>query len=238
MTIHRAVQIVTPSEFIRQELIQVFRCKPEKVTVVPAGVDEQFRPRSEEDVKSALARYQLDDMPFILSVGMWSPRKNLQRLLRAFANLRSWYRGKLVLVGGGGWSRRPLLRTIHAFDLENRVVLAGFVPDEELPAFYSGADLFVFPSLYEGFGLPLLEAMACGCPVVASNASSVPEVTNGAAALVDPYDVTGLTRVMREIVQDRSKQEQLRQLGLSRARMFTWARTARRLEGIFQEVGG
>lgn len=234
--VQKATRIVVPSQWVKQELIETFHCSSEKISVIPEGVGDIFQRLPLAQAQKRLARYGLNNVNFLLNVGEWSPRKNLLRLLQAFAAIRTWYAGKLVLAGGGRWSQRPLQRAIRQLNLVDRVVLAGFVPDEDLPALYSCADLFVFPSLYEGFGLPVLEAMACGCPVVASRVAAIPEVANGAAILVDPYDVPGLARAMRELVQDRSRQAQLRQEGFRRAQVLSWTNTARLLERIFQEV--
>ncbi len=237
LTVRCATRLVTPSEASRRALLEAFPGHPERVTVIPCGVGERFRQVPLDEREAILAQYQLSGQPFLLSVGMWSPRKNLVRLLEAFARLRSWYPGVLVFVGGGGWSARAIQQALDVWDLRDRVRLIGFVPDDHLPAFYSAADLFVFPSLYEGFGLPVLEAMACGCPVVASNTSSIPEVAGDAAVLVDPLDEVALATAMREVIQSESTRARLRQAGLRRARAFTWAQTAQRLEEVFQAVG-
>lgn len=234
--IRRAARLVTPSASSRHALLEAMRCPPERVVVVPEGVGALFRPLPADQVYPTLARYRLEQVPFLLSVGTWSPRKNLARLLQAFAALRSWYPGRLVLVGGGGWSRRPVEEAISAYGVADRVDVVGFVPDEDLPALYNGAELFAFPSLYEGFGLPILEAMACGCPVVTSNASSMPEVAGEAAVLVDPLSVGDLTAALRGMLQDQGRRERYHDAGLTRAGHFRWAATAAALEGVFREV--
>ena len=236
VTIARADRLIVPSDWVRRELVGTFHCSPERVRVIPEGVGSQFQPLPRERVEETLSRYGLSRTPFLLSVGMWSPRKNLARLLEAFASLRSWYEGKLVLLGGGGWSYRPLQDAIRKYRLTDRVILAGYVPDEDLPAFYNGADVFVFPSLYEGFGLPVLEAMACGCPVVASNTTAIPEVAGPAAALVDPHDAPGFARAIRDLLQDQGRYAQYRQAGLDQAQRYRWSSTARQLECLFREV--
>lgn len=234
LTVHRADALVVPSEWVKGKLITAYRCQPERVTVVPEGVSASFHPVAASEVDALRIRYGLSGIPYVLSVGMWTPRKNLLRLLEAFASIDAASSGKLVLVGGGGWSEEPLRRAVKALHIEHRVALIGFVPEEHLPALYSGATAFAFPSLYEGFGLPVLEAMACGCPVVASNATAIPEVTGDAAVLVEPQDTGAWAEALRRVVGDPALRARLRDAGLHRAAAFTWAQAARRLEAIFQ----
>ncbi len=177
------------------------------------------------------ARYGLPPR-YVLAVGTLEPRKNLTTLLAAFARLRR--NGevdadlRLVLAGARGWLEEPIFATVRSLGLEDAVRFTGFVDDDDLPAVYSGAALFVFPSLHEGFGLPLLEAMACGVPVVTSNVSSMPEVAGDAATLVDPRDGEGLAAAIGRLLRDEALRDRLREAGIARARQFSWEATARR----------
>ena len=167
----------------------------------------------------------------MLAVGTLEPRKNLTTLLQAFARLQRI--GEidpalgLVLAGARGWLDEPVFRTVRALGLEQVVCFPGFIDDDDLPAVYRGSELFVFASLYEGFGLPLLEAMACGVPVITSNISSMPEVAGDAAMLVDPRDVDGLAAAIAHVLRDEALRDRLRSAGVARARQFTWEMAAR-----------
>ena len=180
---------------------------------------------------AATARYGLPAR-YLLAVGTLEPRKNLTTLVRAFARLRD--RSEidravgLVLAGARGWLDDPIFRTVQSLGLEDAVRFPGFIDDDDLPAVYQGAELVVFPSLYEGFGLPLLEAMACGAPVVASNTSALPEVAGGAAILVDPLDVDGMARAVAGVLGDEALRGRLREDGVARASEFSWETAARR----------
>jgi len=180
------------------------------------------------------SRYALDGS-FLLAVGTVQPRKNYIRLVEAFRQLD---RANLTLViaGGRGWLDDPLYERIAALGLENRVRMLGFVPDKDLPALYSAARVFAFPSLYEGFGLPILEAMACGTPVVTSRASSMPEVAGDAALLVDPLDTDALAEALASALDDELLRSSLIEKGLERATVFTWEAAAHKLVDRFQRL--
>jgi len=204
--------------------------------VLYSGVHPRFCPRPEPDETARLrARYGLGDAPYVLSVGTLQPRKNYVRLIRAFVQLTNQptnqptnqLTNQLVIAGGRGWLYEETLA--EAGKYPDRVRILGFVDDGDLPALYRNAALFVFPSLYEGFGLPVLEAMACGVPVVCSNASSLPEVAGDAALLVDPLDTDGLTMAMARVLEDPDLRRGMIARGLEQAARFTWERAARQL---------
>src|SRR5262249_21318974 len=175
---------------------------PDRVSVVPHAVNERFRPILLSERRSALARHRIE-RPYILSVGSIEPRKNLLRLLDAYAELRRWSRSyDLVIVGAAGLRASSVYDRARCLGLLPWIHFVGQVSDDDLAALYAGADVFVFPSIYEGFGLPALEAMASGVPVVASNASSLPEVTGGAAILVDPFNVGSIAAGIRRVLED------------------------------------
>jgi glycosyltransferase involved in cell wall biosynthesis len=202
------------------------------------GVDGHYRPVGSEKVAAVSEKYRLPD-DYILYVGSVEKRKNLLRLLQAYAYLRD--RGEtcpLVIVGIQRLNNVDVVAMLQELGLQRSVILAGYVADEDLPALYSGADLFVFPSLYEGFGLPPLEAMACGAPVVCSNAASLPEVVDDAALMVDPHNVEQLSEAMRRVLASRGLQDDLRARGLGQAKRFTWERTARETIAVYREVCG
>jgi len=207
-----------------------------KVRVVYGGVGQSFRSMPGDVQAEARAKYDLPEH-FILSVGTIEPRKNLARLLEAYRTLLDRHGGTgLVIAGRRGWRSDEFFTRLNALGLESKVILLSFVPDADLPALYSMADLFVFPSLYEGFGLPPLEAMACGAPVVASNASSLPEVIGDAGITVDPLDVGELAAAIESVLGNPILQQQLRAQGPARAARFTWQAAARATRQVYQDV--
>jgi glycosyltransferase involved in cell wall biosynthesis len=228
--------ITADSENTRNELTTLLDAAPGRVKVVYGGVDQRFQPVEDQGALERIRRKYGLHFPFVLYVGTIEPRKNLGRLLRAFTALRS-RRGmthRLVVAGGLGWLYQDVLRELDELSAEHEVVFLGRVIDEDLPALYSLSDIFVFPSIYEGFGLPPLEAMACGCPVICSNTSSLPEVVGNAGVLVSPFDVDGLADAIGELIADPDRREYLGQLGQARSREFTWDASARRLLDVFR----
>jgi glycosyltransferase involved in cell wall biosynthesis len=208
------------------------------VMVIPEAANARYRQLDPDAVAPALGRYGVEP-PYILYVGSLEKRKNLPRLLQAYARLRQDLPGwKLVIVGARKWKSAPIFDTLSRLGLEPYVHFTGFVEEDDLPALYNGADLFCFPSLYEGFGLPVLEAMACGTPVVTSSTSSLPEVAGEAALLVDPYDVEAIAAAMRRVLSDPELAQDLRARGLARAAQFTWERTARETIAVYERVLG
>jgi glycosyltransferase involved in cell wall biosynthesis len=180
-------------------------------------------------------RYALGAEPFILSLGTIQPRKNYGRLIEAFQRIDS-AGARLVIAGGKGWLDRPIYEQAVAAGLGKRIQFLGFVKDADLPALYSAAAVFALPSLYEGFGLPTLEAMACGTPVVTSNVSSLPEIVAGAALTVDPRDVDGLAGALSTAMADSALRTRLTTAGVKRAKMFTWEKAAKQLYEHYQKL--
>ena len=231
----RADRILADSEATRADLIAYLGAPPEKVDVLYSGVDPRFRPDPEPGEWERLrARYDLGDLPYILSVGTLQPRKNYLRLIRAFATLSAEI--ELVIAGGRGWLYQDVIT--EAAKLGGRVRILGFVEEAELPALYRNAALFAFPSLHEGFGLPVLEAMACGVPVVCSGVSSLPEVAGDAALLVDPLDTDELAEVLNRVLEDADLRREMATSGLAQAARFTWERAARQLLAAFDTLWG
>ncbi|MGQ9804369.1 MAG: glycosyltransferase family 4 protein [Anaerolineae bacterium] len=230
--------VIAVSECTKRDAVRYYGIPEEKITVIYEGVNPRFRPANPETVAAVRRKYGLPEH-FILYVGTIEPRKNLTTLLEAFHHLAALRSGdlRLVIVGKRGWLYEGFFRRLRELGLEERVHFTGYVPDEDLPALYSAADLFVFPSLYEGFGLPVLEAMACGTPAVCSNTSSLPEVAGNAALLVSPTDVRGLAEAMARALTDDALRATLRAKGLERAGEFSWARAARETLRVYQTVG-
>lgn len=235
-SVARADYILADSAATGRDLIDLYHTPPEKISVLYSGVESRFSRIDDQAVLGAArGRYKLGDEPYILGVGTVQPRKNYERLVEAFHRLaRSDIR--LVIVGGKGWLDDPLYARIDALGLRDRVVMAGFVDDADLPALYSGARVFAFPSLYEGFGLPPLEAMACGVPVVSSNTSSLPEVVGDAALCVDPYNVDELAEALDLAIHDETLRRSLIDKGYRRVRQFTWAAAARQLRELYTRL--
>ena len=227
------------SEASKRDILRFFNVRPEKVDVIYNAIDERFlAPADPERMDLVRQRYQLDH-PFVLYVGNIKPHKNIERLIDAFGRARA--RGceddlKLVIIGDE-ISKYPALRqSVHKHKLDKHVRFLGFQPMETLAAFYRLARAFVFPSLYEGFGLPPLEAMACGTPVVTSNVSSLPEVAGGAALLVDPYDADAIADGICLAVSDETLRADLIRRGHERARSFSWAQSVRKIHEIYMQV--
>lgn len=235
-TIRRAAAVTTGSEFARSEILRYYPQAAAKTQVVPYGVDAAFRPVDDEAACAALRRkYDLPER-FILSVGVLQPRKNVEGLIRAYAQLPSELRHEyaLVITGKRGWLTDNLPRVAAG----EGVLFTGYVEDAELPALYSLATCFAYPSLYEGFGLPPLEAMACGTPVVTSTVASLPEVTGEAALLVDPTDTPALSAALARLLTNDALCAELRAKGLLRAAQFTWAKSAAQLLGVLRQAAG
>ncbi|MGQ9887085.1 MAG: glycosyltransferase family 4 protein [Aggregatilineales bacterium] len=234
LSAQRADHILADSEATRQDLIDLYRLPPEKITVLLSGVDERFKPMDTDTIVQVRDKYGISDVDFLLSVGTVQPRKNYVRLIQALGVLRK--RGHdlhLVVVGGKGWLQDPIYEAMDKFSLQPYTHFVGFADDADLPALYSAARCFVLPSLYEGFGLPVLEAMACGAPVVTSSVSSLPEVAGDAALLADPLDVSSIADTVERVLTDNDLRDNLVRAGLARAAEFTWERAARKLHEIY-----
>jgi glycosyltransferase involved in cell wall biosynthesis len=236
---HRSDRVLTVSEASKRDILRYFRVPEQKIDVIYNAIDERFgRPPAAEDIERVRERYQLDG-PFVLYAGNIKPHKNLERLIEAFHSLR---RGggfddvRLLIIGDEISKYATLRRAVHRHKLHKHVRFFGFVPDETLACLYRLASVFVFPSLYEGFGLPPLEAMASGTPVITSNVSSLPEVVGDAALLIDPYEPDSIADAMRRVLTDDALRAQLRERGLARAREFSWERSVRRVRQIYDEV--
>jgi len=236
--LRRAGAVISISQHTKADAVRYYGLDESKIHVIPLGVDSRFHPAHDRAILATVrARYHLPDR-FILSVGTIEPRKNLLTLLRAYERLRATADGthRLVLVGTRGWRAEQFLAALASSPVRHEVVLAGPVPDVDLPLVYGAADLFVYPSLYEGFGLPPLEAMACGVPVIASSAASLPEVVGDAGLLVDPHSAEELAAAMRRVLGDETLRGALRMKGLARASSFSWSETARRTYEVYQDV--
>jgi glycosyltransferase involved in cell wall biosynthesis len=232
--------ILTVSEASKRDILHLFNVAPEKIVVVYNAIDSHFSVTpSEEAVARVRERYQLDHR-FVLYVGNIKPHKNLVRLIEAFDELR---RGELedlkLLIIGDQISKLPALRrAVHRHKLHKHVRFLGYLADDQLAILYRLASVFAFPSLYEGFGLPPLEAMASGTPVVTSNVSSLPEVVGGAAVLVDPYDVDAIVDGLRRVLTNPTLAAEMRQKGIARAREFSWERSVAKTWAVYQQIAG
>jgi glycosyltransferase involved in cell wall biosynthesis len=235
-TLKTADKIITDSNSTKNDLINYFNIPEEKIRVILLAADEKFKPLSNKEIKEAKQKYSLN-FPFILYVGTLEPRKNIPSLIKAFYKLKKKnLQYKLVIAGKRGWKYKEIFETIDKLNLQNDVVFTGYVSDEDLPALYNAADLFVYPSIYEGFGLPPLEAMACGTPAITSNTSSLPEVVGDAGIMVDPPDVDGLADAMYEVLTKEGLRANMIKKGLERAKTFSWEKCARETLEVYEEV--
>jgi glycosyltransferase involved in cell wall biosynthesis len=230
-----AAHILAISEFMRQELIEELRFPPDRVTAVPLAPEPVFHPRPADHIKLVLERAGWPT-EYLLFVGTLEPRKNLSMLIQALARTRSDI--PLLLAGWRGWGDLDWWRDVQRLGLRDRVMWTGYVDEETLACLYCGAAALVYPSWYEGFGLPVLEAMACGCPVICSNTSSLPEVAGDAAILVDPGDAEALAHALDALLDDSGLRSSLSARGLLRAREFSWEKTAVQTLTVFAKVAG
>jgi glycosyltransferase involved in cell wall biosynthesis len=236
---HRSDCILTVSDASKRDILHLFNIPPEKIVVIYNAIDAHFSVTPPADaVGRVRERYQLNHR-FVLYVGNIKPHKNLVRLIEAFNELRTGELEDLkLLIIGDEISKLPALRrAVHRHKLHKHVRFLGYVPDDQLAVLYRLAAVFAFPSLYEGFGLPPLEAMASGTPVVVSNVSSLPEVVGDAAVLVDPHDVSSIVDGLRLVLTDPARAEEMRRKGLERAREFSWERSVARTLEVYKRVG-
>lgn len=233
-----AAQIITVSEFQRQEIIELLDVKPEKVNVVYLGVESKFQPYSEKESKAVLEKHGLKYKQYSLIVSTVEPRKNFERLLQAFTMLPASIQclHPLVIIGDKGWESQEIHDTISELAYDNKVVQLGYVDEQELPLLYSAACVFLYPSLYEGFGLPVLEAMASGTAVITSNTSSLPEVAGDSCLLVDPYSVEEIAMGWERLLKNDNERQALSDAGLKRSKLFTWKRCAEQTIEVYKKV--
>lgn len=237
-----AAQVVALSEFARSDIIATYGVPPEKINVIPLAASSQFATVEDEGELQRVRQTYGIESDYILTVGSIQPRKNLPRLIAAYSSLRRSQREvklpQLVLVGKFAWLYDETLRTIKELEVSNSVVVTGYVPQADLPALYSGALCFVYPSFFEGFGLPPLEAMKCGAPVIVSNNTSLPEVVGHAGILVDPFDVDDIASAIEKVISDSNLRSQLRVKGFERARLFDWRETAHQTLAVYEKAAG
>jgi glycosyltransferase involved in cell wall biosynthesis len=230
--------VLADSENTRRDVVELLGISAERVEVVYPGVDQQFTVVQETEALEEVKRTYGLSLPFILTVGTLEPRKNLIALLEAYTVLqeRRGFDHKLVVAGGKGWLYEGIFQRVKELSLTQDVVFLGFVSEEHLPALYSLADVLVFPSIYEGFGLPPLEAMACGTPVVTSDSSSLPEVVGDAGLMVAPDDHQALAEAIVRVIEDAHLRGDLVKRGLARAAEFSWQATGERLLSAYQSL--
>ncbi len=232
----RATHIISVTEHSRQDVIRSYHIPPEKVSVVYEAADPRLQPASPEAMTAARARYHLPD-DYLLYVGTLEPRKNLVRLLEAWTPLYSAGEAPpLVIAGKRGWLYDDLFAAVERSPVRSAVLTPGYIAEEDLGALYTGATAFTLPSIYEGFGLPVLEAMACGTPVLCSSGSSFPEVAGDAAVMVDPHDVEAIREGLRSLLRDRELRESYRERGFRQAARFSWRRAAEETLAIYRRV--
>jgi glycosyltransferase involved in cell wall biosynthesis len=227
--------VIAVSNSTKRDAEYFYQVNSEKIHIVHQGVGPQFKPELDQG-KLAFIRqtYGLPER-YLLYVGSIEPRKNLAGLIEVFSHIKE-KDIKLVIAGRKGWRYRSIFEHLETLELEEKVILTGYVPDDDLPALYSNAEAFVFPSLYEGFGLPLLEAMACGAPVVSSNTSSLPETAGEAAILIAPQDDQSWVNALNDISSNPHLREELRQKGFRRVKDFSWDIAAQKTLAIYHEI--
>lgn len=232
-----AARILAVSEFTKREIVRLLGIAPERIVVTYDACDSRFAPPEPERLAAFRARKGLPDR-FILFVSTLEPRKNIPTLLDAYARIAGATDAPLLIGGGKGWLYEPIFARLEALGLGDRVRMVGFIDADELPLWYAAATVFTMPSLYEGFGMPLLEAMACGTPVVASSSSSLPEVVGDAGLLAPPTDADALGAAILRLLNDADLRADLRERGLRQARRFSWAETAERTLRAYEDAAG
>lgn len=236
--IERAARIIVDSEFVAREVIDMFGVDPARLRAIHLGVSAEYRPRGAEETAACLAKYGLKRSEYILAVGTLEPRKNLIQALETHARLPASARKRapLVIAGGKGWITRELEGKLSATGQPGDVRWLGYVPTEDLALLYAGARFLVYPSFYEGFGLPVLEAMASGIPVITSNQASLPEVAGDAGMLLDPRDGEALREAMLRLIEDEKEVQRRVELGRAQAARFTWRACAEKTVAVYREA--
>ena len=236
-TLKNADKIIAISQNTKDDLIKHFNIPEEKIRVIYLAANKSYKLLPNEEINKIKIKYNLN-YSFILYVGTLEPRKNIVRLIEAFYKARNEnsINHKLVFTGRKGWKYENIFNKIKELNLEKDIIFTGYVSDEDLPALYNTADLFVYPSIYEGFGLPPLEAMACGTPVITSNVSSLPEVVGNAGIMVNPYNVNELADKITEVLTNEELKKELSQKGLERAKLFSWEKCAKETMEVFEEA--
>lgn len=234
-----ADHLIAVSQHTKKDAIKVLGIPEEKITVIHEAADEKYQLITESNVIATIRRkYQIGDDPFILHVGTLEPRKNLPFLVRAFALAKKDRQlpEKLVITGKKGWYYEGLFQLVDELKLNEEIIFTGYVEDDDLPAIYNAAKLFAFPSLYEGFGLPPLEAMASGTPVISSNTSSMPEVVGEAGILLPPENEQAWAEAMTRVLTDEKLWQSMREQGLAQAKKFSWSKCARETIAVYEKV--
>ena len=237
-SIAQASAIITDSDYIKQEVHEILGIPEDKIHVVPLGVTKKFRPYSKEEYLPVLKNHNLDNVKYILSVATLEPRKNLNSLIDAYLLLPKAVREeyKLVIAGARGWLSKNLFLRIEALVKRGDIISLGYIDNADLPYIYSGSHGFALPSLYEGFGLPVLEAMAAGVPVLTSTSSSLPEVAAGAAILTNAHDIECISSGLLKLIEDEQWRKQAIIKGLARAQEYTWEKCINRTVEVYKHV--
>ncbi|MGQ9626424.1 MAG: glycosyltransferase family 4 protein [Anaerolineae bacterium] len=237
LSARRARRVIAISESTKRDIVRLLGISEQKVAVIYPGLDGACRPLPPEDVAAFRARRGLPER-FIFFLGTLEPRKNVPNLVRAYALLRQkGSKGvRLVIAGARGWMYEDIFATVEALGLGEEVVFPGYIPQEELPFWYNAAEVFVYPSLYEGFGMPVLEAMACGTPAIVADASSLPEVVGGAGLKVPPLDAESLAEAMRLVLSDGDLRQNLSLRGLEKAACFSWREVACQTLEVYRQA--
>lgn len=230
--------IITVSEWSKKDILKFFPMDENKIHVTPLAADKKYKPLDKERCKYELKNKYNITKPFILYIGGFSPRKNVKALLIAFSQIFSKLKDEyeLVIVGANKDDGSYLSKMSSSLDVYSNIIFTGYAPEEDLPILYNGCEVFVYPSLYEGFGLPPLEAMCCGTPVITSNVSSIPEVVADGGILIDPFSTVSLMEALEMVLNDDSKKQSLKEKGLSRAAAYSWRKTAEETIAVYRKV--
>lgn len=231
----KADRVITISESTKEDILKMIKISSKKIKSIYLGVDAHLTPQKERGQQKRLEKYSIT-RPYILFVGMLEPRKNIMGLIRAYAQVKEKDSHHLVLVGKKGWKYEDIFMTVKELGLQNMVHFLGYVPDEDLSSLYSSATCFVYPSFYEGFGIPVLEAMACGCPVITSNNSSMKEIAGNAAVLIDPENKEAIADAIELVISNKKEQERMRKAGLLHVKKFRWETMAQETKNLYASV--
>ncbi len=237
LSLGRADKIIAISENTKKDIIKITKINPDKIKIVYLAVDHIFTSKREKMDIKILEKYNIQK-PYILFVGMLEPRKNLPTLLKAFAKIKQTKQSNLslVIVGKKGWLYDEIFALVNKLKLQSKVIFTGYIPDLDLPALYRSAMCLVYPSFYEGFGIPIVEAMACGCPVVTSNNSSMQEIAGSAAIMIDPNNINEITESMVIYISDVDERKKRSKLGYREAKKFTWKQMVNKTLDVYRQI--